>query len=61
MCVTILFDTTFVLELLLKVFVGSLQEDLGVDPGFSTQIISTLARILVWPTLIISTFVFHPR
>lgn len=52
---------TFVLELLLKVFVGSLQEDLGEDLGSSTQIISTLTRILVWPTLIISTLIFHPH
>lgn len=57
----IYFYATFVLELLLKVFVGSIQEDLGEDPGFLTQIISTLTRILVWPTLSISTLIFHLR
>jgi hypothetical protein len=38
MCVTILFYVTFVLKLLLKVLVRSLQEDLWKDPG-------------PWPTL----------
>ena len=58
---TILFYATFVLELTLKVLVGSLQEDLGEDPGSKTDIISTLTRQLDWPTPIISSLTFHPH
>jgi hypothetical protein len=59
--VTILFYATFVLEVILKLLVRSLQEDSGEDLGSSAHIISTLTRWLVWPTLIISTLIFYPH
>jgi hypothetical protein len=46
-----LFFPTFILELVLKVLVRGLQEDLGENPGSLAHIISTLTRQLVWLTL----------
>lgn len=46
MWVTTIFDATFVLESILKVLVGSLQEALG-RPGVWAHIISTLTKELV--------------
>ena len=42
MWVTILFYAAFVFELILKVLVRNLHEDLGEEEGSSAQVISTL-------------------
>ena len=55
------FVLPFVLQLLLNVLVGSLHEDLGENMGSLTNVNWTYMRKLVWPTLIISTLIFHPH
>ena len=61
MWMIILFCATFVLYLIFNVLVTGLHEDLGEDQESWNHIISTLTRKLFWPTLIISTLIFHPQ
>ena len=61
MWIIILFCATCVLQLIFKVLVGSLHEDLQEDPGSWTYVNSTLTEKLVCRTLIISMLIFHPH
>ena len=55
MWVTILFYATFSIQLILKVLVGNLQDDLGEELGSWVFVISTLTKQISVAQIVIST------
>ena len=61
MWVTILFYATFSIQLILKVLVGNLQDDLGEELGSWVFVISTLTKQISVAQIVISILIFHPH